>query len=119
MSGSMMAPVAPAAQPIGAGTGMSQLAASLMGHPSNFSLPPTVGNLSAPLITMLMQQHMQDAANPPGPYNTAPPSLPGQAAQGVGNLLTGSTWNGWPGAGQTAALSGQAAGNIAGGAAGL
>ena len=121
-----MAPVMPPAAPVGGGMGTSPLAAAIMGRPSNFQLPATSGNLSAPLMSMLMNQqgHSNDPAFRREGFQNGGDMLDPQQ---WGNVLRGYQWDGMPGQSPLAGIMGngmaplvaQAAGNTAGGAAGL
>lgn len=112
MSGTMGGPLIPAQvvpqqQPMGGGSGMSPLAAAIMGHGSPMPQGGSpLGGIPLSSISMALQ------------------SPEGQAAlnslkNGVGNIFSGYNWNGMPGAPMMNGLSQQAAGNVAGGAPGL
>lgn len=94
----------------------SSLAAAMMGRMGAGT--PNLQNPMAqvPLGSIMQMQMLHNMQNP----NAAnQPGLMSNLTNGVGNLFSGYNWNGTPGASQMGALSSQAAGNVAGGAAGL
>lgn len=98
-------PMLPASHPVGAPVSPSPLATAMMGRSANFSLPQTGGNLSAPLISMLMAQqgHSADPAFRREGFQGGGDMTDGQQ---WGNVLQGYQWDGMPGQSPLAGIMG-------------